>query len=112
MDMHIIQTKHQGKFMINVWMGLIGDCSIGPYIIYDNLNIDKEPYKNSFLQEHLNLLIEEVLLNTENNMWPMHDGANITFSNRWIGRVDLFYGHLDLLIIICLVSFFGIILKV
>jgi hypothetical protein len=91
----IIQTKHQQRFMINVWMGLIGNCLIGPYIIDGTLNAHKYL---TFLQEYLNPLLEEVPLHIRNDMWLMHDGApphfgravrdhlNITYPNRWIGR--------------------------
>lgn len=61
----IIQTKHQEKCMINVWMGLIGDyLIIENYIIDGNLNVDKYL---TFLQKHLNPLLNEVSLNIRNN---------------------------------------------
>lgn len=91
----IIQTKYQRKFIVNVWMGLIGTTLIGPYHIDGTLNGPK--YLN-FLREDLNPLLEEVPLNIRNNMWLMHDGApphfsravrdylNHAFPDRWIGR--------------------------
>lgn len=91
----VVQTKHQERFIINVWMGLVGNYLVGPYIIDGTLNGQKYL---EFLQEHLNPLLEEVPLDTRNNMWLMHDGApphfsrnvrnylNNTFRDKWIGR--------------------------
>lgn len=91
----IIQTKNQHKFLINIWMGIIGNHLIGPFIIDGRLN---GVNYLQFLQEELNNLLEEVPLQIRNNMWFMHDGAPPHFSvivreyldnrfpNQWIGR--------------------------
>lgn len=91
----IIQTKNQHKFLINIWMGIIGNHLIGPYVIDGQLNGEKYL---EFLQDHLNNFLEEVPLLVRNNMWFMHDGApphfshivrnhlNNRFPDQWIGR--------------------------
>lgn len=91
----ILQTKHQRKFNVNVWAGIIGNHLIGPFVLQDRLN--GERYLE-FIQNDLNGLLEHVPLQTRRDMWFMHDGApphfslivrdhlNHIFHNRWIGR--------------------------
>ena len=74
---------------------MLGDQVIGPHFIEGNLN--GNIYLN-FLEEYLPLLLEDVPIETRQNMWYQHDGApphwstnvreylNQTFGNHWIGR--------------------------
>ena len=68
----MIETKNQYRFLVNIWMGIIGNHLIGPYIIDGHLN--GETYLD-FLRDHLNNLLEEVPLQVRNNMWFMHDAT-------------------------------------
>ena len=91
----IIQNKHQQRFMVNVWAGIIGNNLIGPFVFEERLN--GEIYLQ-FLQQNLNNLLEDVPLDRRMQMWYMHDGApphfnrlvrqHLTnvFGPRWIGR--------------------------
>lgn len=91
----IIQNKHQQRFMVNVWAGIIGNNLIGPFVLEERLN--GEIYLQ-FLQQNLNNLLEDVPLDRRMQMWYMHDGApphfnrlvrqHLTnvFGPRWIGR--------------------------
>lgn len=91
----IIQTKHQQRFIVNVWAGIIGNTLIGPFVLEERLN--GEIYLQ-FLQQNLNNLLEDVHLDRRMQMWYMHDGApphfhrvvrqHLTnvFGPRWIGR--------------------------
>lgn len=91
-----IVTHHQHQFEpINVWVGIIGQYLIGPFILPRRLN--GESYLD-FLQNNLPLLLEDLPLEIRRNLWFMHDGApphfaravrehlNLLFQNRWIGR--------------------------
>lgn len=93
---HLIhQSRHQRKFSVNVWAGIIGDHLIGPYFFEGALT--GQFYAN-FLEHELPQLLENVPLNVRQRMWFMHDGApphfsvvarntlNEIFPNRWIGR--------------------------
>jgi hypothetical protein len=89
------QCKHQVRFSVNVWAGILGDHLIGPYILPDRLN-----GRNYwiFLNEVLPELLENVPLADIRGMWFQHDGAPAHFAvavrqfldarypNRWIGR--------------------------
>lgn len=91
----IIQSRHQHRFFVNVWAGIIGNHLIGPFILHDRLNGARYL---QFLQGHLNDLLEDVPVETRYQMWYMHDGApphfdilvrqhlTNTFGDRWIGR--------------------------
>lgn len=91
----IVQTKHQHRFMVNVWAGIVGNHLIGPFFFEDRLN---GGLYLQFLQQNLNGLLENVPLEIRNHMWFMHDGApphfsnlvrqhlSNTFGDRWIGR--------------------------
>lgn len=93
---HAIRRHNfQHRFSINVWVGVIGDHLIGPYVLPMRLN--GEAYLN-FLTDQLPLLLEDVDLQTRRALWFMHDGApahfsnnvrtflNQTYPNKWIGR--------------------------
>lgn len=91
----IIQNKHQQRFMVNVWAGIIGSNLIGPFVLEERLN--GQIYLQ-FLQQNLNNLLDDVPIDRRMQMWYMHDGApphfnrivrqHLTnvFGPRWIGR--------------------------
>jgi hypothetical protein len=91
----LVQTRYQQRFMVNVWAGIIGNHLIGPFILEQRLN---GALYLQFLEENLNILLEEVPLQIRTEMWYMHDGApphfdrlvrqHLTnvFGDRWIGR--------------------------
>lgn len=91
----IIKTKHQQRFMINVWAGIIGNHLIGSFVLEERLT--GELYLQ-FLQNDLNNLLDDVPYQDRVQMWFMHDGAPPHYSNlvrdhlterfgdRWIGR--------------------------
>ena len=91
----IHQNKHQYRFSVNVWAGIVHNQLIGPYILPSPLT--GNVYK-TFLKDVLSELLEDVPLNIRRMMWYQHDGVpahfhtdvrrylNDTFPNRWIGR--------------------------
>lgn len=91
----ISQRRHQVRFSLNVWIGIVGDNLIGPMFLPNRLN--GVSYLN-FLTQDLPELLEELPLYLRNNMWYMQDGApphfsldvrqhlNQVFGNKWIGR--------------------------
>ncbi|EZA61680.1 hypothetical protein X777_10512, partial [Ooceraea biroi] len=86
----------QGKFHVNVWMGIVDDMIIGPHFFPENIYITAEEYSN-FLEGQLPNLLEDVPLYIRANMifqqdgHPAHTSAvarailNRKFRNRWIG---------------------------
>lgn len=91
----IFESCHQEKLGINIWMGIIGDHLIGPYMLPPRLN---GPIYVRFLEEVLPDLLEEVPLALRQVMWFQQDGAPAHYSiavrnhiqqvfrKRWIGR--------------------------
>lgn len=91
----IMESRHQHKFSINVWAGIIGDFLIGPFLLPNRLT---GPLYRDFLENSLPELLEDVPLEIRRHMWFMHDGApphfsitarqflNEQFPARWIGR--------------------------
>ena len=89
------QCKHQVRFSVNVWTGILGDHLIGPYILPGRQNGCN--YWN-FLNEVLPELSGNVPSADIRGMWFQHDGAPAHFAvavrqlldarypNRWIGR--------------------------
>lgn len=89
------ETKHQRRFSLNVWAGMVGDQLIGPHFFNGTLN--GETYLQ-FLQNDLPDLLEDVPLEIRANMWLLQDGApphfslnvraylNEAFPEMWIGR--------------------------
>jgi hypothetical protein len=90
-----VESNCQHRFSVNVGCGVIGDQLIGPYILPQRLTGDI--YAN-VLQDELPALLENVLLQTRQQMCYQYDGAPLYFSqvvrqylnhkfpNRWIGR--------------------------
>ena len=90
-------SRHQQRFSLNVWAGLLGDRIIGPHFLPQRLNGQR--YRR-FLRTVLPDLLhhDDVPLNQRLNMWFMHDGAPAHFQLRvrrlltrrygqhWIGR--------------------------
>ncbi|EZA46558.1 hypothetical protein X777_00036, partial [Ooceraea biroi] len=85
----------QYQFSLNVWVGIIGDCLIGPHFL--PLRLNGGSYCQ-FLEEKLPILLEDVPLHIRHQMWFMHDKApaqfslnvrqhlNAVYPNCWIGR--------------------------
>ena len=69
------QELQQQSFSFNVWVGILGDCLIGPHFLPHRLN--GEQYLR-FLRNDLPNLLEDVPLRQHQQMWFMHDngGAN------------------------------------
>lgn len=91
-------TRHinyQNQWSINVWGGILGNSVVGPFFFDEHLT--GEMYK-LFLENNLPELLEEIDLDTRQQMWYQHDGApphfrqdvrnflNNSFPERWIGR--------------------------
>lgn len=91
----VIEDRFQHQFSLNVWVGIVGDCLIGPIFLPERLTGDV--YRN-FLEQTLPLFLEDVPLAIRHAMWFMHDGApahfslvareflTLTYGDRWIGR--------------------------
>lgn len=91
----ISQRKHQVRFCVNVWLGIIGDVLLGPVFLPNRLN--GASYLD-FLINMLPELLDGMTLHERTTMWFMQDGApphftldvrhhlNMTFGNRWIAR--------------------------
>lgn len=89
----------QGRFAVNVWMGIVDEYVIGPHFCE---TINAESY-SAFLEDHLPGLLEDVPLDIRRRIIFQQDGhpahtsyltrthLNRTFPNRWIGiRSPLF----------------------
>lgn len=95
---HIVQTRPQIKFGVNVWAGIVGGRVLGPYL-YD-VNLTGVRY-NDFLGTTLMEYVEDIPLNEVQNMWWQQDGApphnsrvvsdtlNHLFGTKWIGTHSL-----------------------
>ena len=89
----------QGRFAVNVWMGIVDNYVIGPHTCE---TINAENY-SAFLENYLPILLEDVSLDVRRRIIFQQDGhpahtsylartyLNRTFPNRWIGiRSPLF----------------------
>jgi len=65
-------TKFQRRFSVNVWCGLLGNKSIGPFV-FDN-NLTGNTYE-VFLRNELPGLLGDILLMIRSQMYFEHDGA-------------------------------------
>lgn len=93
----IIENRHQRRFSLNVWGGIVGNCLLGPVFLPTNLDGARYHY---FLVHTLPRLLEDVPVSIRRRIWFMHDGAPAHFShlarnwlsnpnnygNNWIGR--------------------------
>lgn len=93
---HVIRAnRHQHRFSVNVWAGIIGNHLIGPYLLPPRLT---GRIYHIFLRDVLRGLLEDVPIQVRRRMWFQHDGAPAHFfrdvrqlldeqyPNRWIGR--------------------------
>lgn len=93
---HAVRRTHfQHRFSLNVWAGLVNGQLIGPFVLPNRLDGNAYLF---FLENNLQVLLEEVPLNVRQQMWFLQDGApphfarlvrqhlNNTFENKWIGR--------------------------
>lgn len=69
---NIMRTHFQYELRLNVWVAVVRQNSVGPFILPGRLN--NTAYAE-FLQRDLPPLLEYVPLNTRRNMWLLHDGA-------------------------------------
>lgn len=93
------EVQHQGRWSLNVWCGILGGRIIGPYFFEESLNGN---VFLDFLVNQLPLLLEDVPLETRQNLFLQLDGCpahfaitvrehiNAVFQQRWIGRGNLF----------------------
>ena len=93
------EVQHQGRWSVNVWCGILGGRIIGPFIFDQPLT--GQIYLN-FLQNNLPILLENVDLQTRQNMFFQHDGCpahfavivrnylDAIFPGKWIGRGSVF----------------------
>lgn len=91
----IFPRKHQQRWSVNVWAGIVDDYLIGPYLLPERLT---GPIYRRFLEEVLPELLENVPINVRQQMWFQNDGAPAHFAvqvredlaqrfgHRWIAR--------------------------
>lgn len=91
----IMESRHQVRFSLNIWIGILGDNLLGPVVLPNRLT--GAGYLN-FLQNTLRDLLDDIPLNQRQQMWFQHDGAPAhfsivvrehlhgTFGRRWVGR--------------------------
>lgn len=91
----IIQSRHQQRFSLNIWAGIVGDRLLGPHVLPNRLT--GEEYER-FLENNMPDFLDDVPLITRRQLHFMHDGApphfstvtrmylDRTFTGRWIGR--------------------------
>ena len=91
----IRQGHFQTVYSTNIWCGILNNQIIGPHFFRGNLKGNM--YLN-FLQNDLPLLLEDIDLETRQNLWYQQDEApphfrltvreylNERFEDRWIGR--------------------------
>lgn len=90
-----MRQNAQDRWSLNVWGGILGNFVIGPYFFDGTLTGQNYLL---FLQNNLPELLEDVPIQTREQMWLQHDGAPVhntrevknyldnMFPNRWIGR--------------------------
>jgi hypothetical protein len=90
-----VASRHQHRFSINVWVGIVGDQILGPVVLPNRLT---GAVCRRFLVNDLPVLLEHVPLHQRQHMWFMHDGTpphflrifrqhlNQTFGEHWIGH--------------------------
>lgn len=70
---HHEERHPQRRFGINVWVGLLGETVIGPYIYEENLNADRYlHFLRTFLADYID---NTICLNRLPNIWFQQDGA-------------------------------------
>jgi hypothetical protein len=90
-----VASRHQHRFSINVWVGIVRDKLLGPVVLP---NRQTGAVYHRLLLNDLPVLLEHVPVHQRHHMWFMHDGApphflrtvkqhlNHTFGEQWIGR--------------------------
>lgn len=90
-----VESRHQQRFSLNIWLGMIGERLLGPIVLPQRLT---GPAYLEFLGNTLPELLEDLPINLRLNLWFMQDGApphftravrehlNNEFHGRWIGR--------------------------
>lgn len=93
---HEVRPRNfQREFSVNVWMGIVGNNVLGPFLLPHRLN---GQYFLEFLQENHAEFLENVPLNVRNQLYFQLDGCpahyfapvlnwlNTNYGERWIGR--------------------------
>jgi hypothetical protein len=90
-----VLCRHQKRFSINVWAGIVGDCLVGSHVLPVGLQATTAENSSYTISQKLP---EVVPLTARALMWYLHDGAPANFSHamrevlnniyhdRWIGR--------------------------
>jgi hypothetical protein len=73
----VIHSIHQQQFSINVWAGIVSDCSVGPQVLPHRLTGN---HYRDFSLHDLPKLLEGVPLAGRAQMWYKYDGAPAHFS--------------------------------
>ena len=87
--------RHQVRWSVNVWAGILGNRMIGPYLLPERLTGHSYLV---FLRDVLTDFLDDIPLAAIHGLWFQHDGAPAHFSSpvrnwldmeypgRWIGR--------------------------
>lgn len=91
----LLESRHQARFSLNIWMGILGGRFLGPVVLPNRLR--GADYLN-FLQNTMVDLFDDIPVDQRQQMWFQHDGApphysiavrehlHEAFPLRWIGR--------------------------
>jgi hypothetical protein len=71
-----VASRHQHRFSINVWVGILGQQLLGS-VVLPNILIDA--VYHHFLTIDLSVFFEHVPLHQGQHIWFMHDGAPSNF---------------------------------
>ncbi|GFV75807.1 uncharacterized protein TNCV_1757351 [Trichonephila clavipes] len=85
-----ITHVYQERFSNNVWVGIVHNNLVGPYILPSRLT--GRTY-NIFLQEVLPELLVDVPPSVRSRMWFQHDGDTAHFSRNVRNHLDTVYGQ-------------------
>ncbi|GFV06781.1 DUF4817 domain-containing protein [Trichonephila clavipes] len=87
--------KHQKRWSLNVWAGILADCLLGPYLLPERLS---EQSYLVVLNEVLTKFLDGIPLAAIHGLWFQRDGApahfcahvrdwlDVACPGRWIGR--------------------------
>ncbi|GBM94737.1 hypothetical protein AVEN_45887-1 [Araneus ventricosus] len=87
--------KHQERWSLNVWAGILGDRLLGPYLLPERLSGQSHLV---FLNEVLTEFLDDIPLAAIQGLWFQHDGApehfcapvrawlDMEYPGSWIGR--------------------------
>ncbi|GBL89022.1 hypothetical protein AVEN_255173-1 [Araneus ventricosus] len=81
-------AKHQERWSLNVWAGILGDRLLGPYLLPERLS--GQSYL-VFLNEVLTEFLDDIPLAAIQGLWFQHDGAPTHFCAPVRGWLDMQY---------------------